>query len=139
ALRLPKDRRGPMVAEVVNAFSPTALMFAGMIASTGVFAAWLHLGSVPALWTSSYGKTLLVKLAVLSLVACTGAYNWLRVKPHLGHLDGAARMKKSARLELAIGVLVVLVTAVLVALATPHEAALNDAASPLATQGMEQQ
>ena len=127
ALRLPKEQRGPMVAEVVNAFSPTALVFAGIIGATGVFAAWLHLGLVSALWTSAYGKTLLVKLAVLSVVGVTGAYNWLRVKPRLGHVDGTQRMKRSAVIELSAGVLVVLVTAVLVAVSTPHEADVQDA------------
>lgn len=136
ALRLPRERRGPMVAEVVNAFSPTALMFAGLIAATGVFAAWLHLGSVVALWTSNYGKTLLVKLAILSIVAGTGAYNWLRVKPHLGHLDGATKMKRSATVELAVGVLVLLVTAVLVAVATPRDADLKSAAPYTVTHQM---
>ena len=136
ALRLPKSRRGPMVAEVINAFSPTALMFAAIIGATGVFAAWLHLGSVPALWTSDYGKTLLIKLAILSVVAGTGAYNWLRVKPYLGHVDGATRMTRSAMVELAVGVLVVLVTAVLVAVATPHDAELNTSVPPASAHAM---
>lgn len=126
ALREPSGRRGPMVAEVVNAYSPTALTFAGIISATGVFAAWLHLGTVPALWTSSYGKTLLIKLAILSAVAATGAYNWLRVKPHLGEVEGAAKIRRSAMVELTIGALVVLATAVLVALSTPHDASLSD-------------
>lgn len=130
ALRLPSGRRGPMVAEVVNAFSPTALTFVGIIAATGVFAAWLHLGSVPALWTTSYGKTLLVKLAILSVVAGIGAYNWLRVKPHLGRVEGAAKIRRTAVIELAVGVLVVLATAVLVALSTPRDASLNVSALP---------
>ena len=130
ALRLPTGRRGPMVAEVVNAFSPTALTFAGILGATGVFAAWVHLGSVTALWTSGYGKTLLIKLSILSGVAATGAYNWLRVKPHLGRVEGAAKMTRSAVLELGFGVVVVLVTAVLVAMSTPHDADLTDSPAP---------
>ena len=88
AWALPEDARGPAVADLINAFSPTALVFAGIVATTGVFAAWLHVGSVDALWMTTYGRVLLVKLAVLSLVAGNGAYNWLRVKPQLG-FDGA--------------------------------------------------
>lgn len=119
ALRLPAGRRAPMVAAVFNAFSPTAVAFAGVIAATGIFAAWLHLGSLPALWTSSYGQTLLVKLGILFIVAGTGAYNWLRVKPQLGLEQSAAKIRRSALIELAVGVLVVFATAVLVALPTP--------------------
>ena len=118
AMRLGAGQRGPAVASLVNAFSPTALVFAGLAGATGVFAAWLHLGSVSALWQTAYGRTLLVKLAILSVVAGTGAYNWLRVKPALGDERGAVRMRRSATVELAVGVLVLLVTAVLVATPT---------------------
>lgn len=118
ALTLPEAERGPMVAELVNAFSPTALMFAGLVGATGVFAAWIHVGSIAAIWQSQYGKTLLTKLAVLSIVALTGAYNWLRVKPTLGQIKGAARIRRSATVEIVFGIVVLLITAILVATPT---------------------
>jgi putative copper export protein/methionine-rich copper-binding protein CopC len=123
ALRLDESERHRAVADLINAFSPTALGFAGLTAATGVFAAWIHLGQVSALWQTAYGQTLLVKLAILSVVAGTGAYNWLRVKPALGSAIGTVRIRKSARLEVAVGVLVILVTAVLVATPTAMDAA----------------
>ena len=123
SLELDESERGRAVADLVNAFSPTALVFAGLTAGTGVFAAWLHLGTVPALWQTRYGQLLLLKLAILSVVAGTGAYNWLRVKPALGDVRGAARMRRSASVELAVGVLVLAVTAVLVATPTAMDIA----------------
>ncbi len=123
AMRLGGKERGLAVADLVNAYSPTALAFAGLVAATGVIAAWLHVGSVPALWQTTYGKTLLVKLAILSLVAATGAYNWLRVKPTLGQIEGAHRVRRSAMIELAVGLLVLAVTAVLVATPTAMDLA----------------
>ncbi len=117
-LRLAESERGRAVAALVNAFSPTALVFAGITAATGALAAWLHLGTVPALWQSDYGRMLLLKLGVLSVVAATGAYNWLRVKPALGDVLGATRVRRSASVELTVGVLVLLVTAILVATPT---------------------
>lgn len=119
ALRLSAAERGPAMAALVKAFSPTALLFAGMVVGTGVFAAWLHLGSTPALWESSYGRTLLAKVAVLSIVFATGAYNWLRVKPVLGEEFAAGRLRRSAAIELAAGAVVLAVTAALVATPTP--------------------
>jgi putative copper export protein/methionine-rich copper-binding protein CopC len=119
AMRLEREERGPAVAALVNAFSPTALAFAGALTLTGLFAAWLHMGSIPALWESGYGRTLLLKLAVLSGVFATGAYNWLKVKPALGDELGAARLRRSARVEIAIGALILLVSAVLVATSPP--------------------
>lgn len=120
AMRLGDSGRGNEVAALVNAFSPTALFFAGTVVATGVFAAWLHLGAVSNLWQSSYGRTLLLKLAVLSVVFGTGAYNFLRVKPALGDEVGTHRLRRSAALELAVGVVVLAVTAVLVATSPPQ-------------------
>lgn len=122
-MQLEKDRRGAAVARLVNAFSPTALMFAGLAALTGVFAAWLHIGFSSAIWTSDYGRILLIKLAILSVVLGTGAYNWLKVRPALGDTLGAKRMQRSAAMELTVGVLVVIVTAVLVATPPPMDMA----------------
>ena len=126
ALRLEDGARGRAVADLVNAFSPTALVFAGITALTGAFTAWLHLGSLSAIWQSEYGQRLLLKLAILSVVAGTGAYNWLRVRPRLGSQRGATRVRRSASVELAVGVLVLLATAVLVATPTAVDvAAMN--------------
>lgn len=121
AMQLEESARGRAVADLVNAFSPTALLFAGAVGATGVFAAWLHVGGVGALWTTDYGRTLLLKLAILSIVAGTGAYNWLRVRPALGDVEGARRIRRSGMAELAVGVLVLAVTAVLVATPTPRD------------------
>ncbi|HEX2094480.1 MAG TPA: copper resistance protein CopC [Longimicrobiaceae bacterium] len=122
AMRLEEGTRGRAVAALVDAFSPTALVFAGLVAATGVITAGLHLGSIPALWQSAYGRTLLLKLAVLSTVFGTGGYNWLRVRPGLGHGSGMERLRRTATVELAVGALVLAVTAVLVATATPSVA-----------------
>jgi putative copper export protein len=96
-------------------------VFAALVVGTGLFASWLHLPSPAALWQSGYGRTLLLKLAVLSLVFATGAYNWLWVRPALGADAATRRRRRSATLELAVGVLVLLVTAVLVATPTGAE------------------
>jgi len=121
AMALPEERRGPAVANLINAFSPTALVFAGLVAGTGLFAAWLHVGGFAPLWQQKYGQLLLAKLAVLSVVALTGAYNWLRVRPALGDVEGAARIQKSARVEVAVAVMVLIITAILVATPTPMD------------------
>ena len=107
--------RGPLTRSLVNAFSPVALASAGVAMTTGVFAAWIHVGTIPNLWGTRYGITLLIKLTVLGLVALTGFYNWLFVKPRLGTTEASAHLERSARVEVAVAVIVLLVTAVLVA------------------------
>lgn len=119
ALRAAPTERGHAVAAMVNAFSPLALACAAGVAITGVVGAWLHVGGLDALTTSTYGRTLLLKIGVLSLVVATGAYNWRRVRPTVTEERGALRLQRSAWVELAVAVVVLAVTAVLVATPTP--------------------
>lgn len=104
---------------LVARFSPVALVSAALAAGTGVASALFHLGAPSQLWTTSYGLTLLAKLALVGLVAAAGFYNWRRVRPALDTEAGARTLRRSAGAELAFGVLVVLATAVLVAQPTP--------------------
>jgi copper transport protein len=108
-----------VISVLVNAFSPAALVFAGLAVVTGGFAAWMHLGNFAELWLSDYGRTLLLKLAVVSLVALTGGYNWRRVRPALGTNQGTRRLTLSASTELVVAAVVIVITAVLVATPPP--------------------
>lgn len=117
--RLSVEQRDMAVADVINAFSPAALTFAALAALTGLASAAIQLGAVRALWTSDYGRLLVIKLVVLSALTATGAYNWLRVRPRLGDQVGTQRIRRTATAEALIGAAVLAVTAVLVATATP--------------------
>ena len=119
ARRLEPTRRDAAVATLFRAFSSTALIAAALLSGTGLFATWLHVGALAALWSSQYGRILLIKLAVVALVAITGAYNWRRVLPKLGDETGTIRLQRSARAEIVIAVVVVMLTAILVATAPP--------------------
>lgn len=124
AVRMEPGSRGGAVASLINAFSPTALAFAGVVVATGVFAAWVHLGAFSDLWRSEYGRTLLLKIGVLLGVFGAGAYNWLKVRPSLGTEAAAGRLRRSATFELGVAVLVLAVTAVLVATPPPMPASI---------------
>lgn len=121
ALRHGGDDRHAVVAGWVRAFSPTALGFAALLTVTGAIAGWRNVGSLDALRHSTYGKVLLTKLAVLSVAAGTGAYNWKRVLPRLGHETATGRLRASAALELAAALVVLIITAVLVATPMPSD------------------
>lgn len=135
AMRVEQGRRGAVVARLVSAFSPTALIFAGVVVVTGLFAGWLHIGFSAALWESAYGRTLLIKLGILSVVMATGAYNWLRVRPALGDDLGARRIRRSATVEVGVAVLVLIATAVLVATPPPMEMTMNATGPAAASPG----
>lgn len=124
AVRLNGEQAGDphaRIAGLVRAFSPTALVFAALLGLSGLVTAWGNLGSVAALWQSVYGRTLLLKLALLAVVAGTGGYNWRRVLPSLGRPAASERLRRSSLVELAAGLLVLVVTAVLVATPMPGE------------------
>lgn len=120
---LPVVRRGvPGLAPVLLArFSSLALASGGVVALTGLFAAWLHLESLPALWTTPYGLALVRKLVVLGGVAALGAYNWRVVTPRVRSTGDAGALQRSAVAELALAALLVALTAILVATPLPGE------------------
>jgi putative copper export protein len=127
ALREPGGPRGRVVADFVNAFSPVALTGAALVALTGLLAAWMHVGTLDALWHSPYGRLLLLKLAVIALVAAFGAFNWRVLRPSLGDVRTARRIRSSAVAELAMGALVLAITAVLVVTPPPADMAQSAA------------
>lgn len=127
ALALTSDLEAPRsisaIASLVNAFSPIALVFAGIVIVSGLVAAWLRIGSLPLLFRSTYGTVLLIKLAFVMLVLACGAFNWLRMRGALSHQDAEsssiAAFRRSAWLELTAATLVIAATAVLVAAQPP--------------------
>ncbi len=117
ACRLPLAAR----ASIVRAFSPVALASASLLMLTGTVAAWRHVGQLDALWLTAYGRTLLVKLGLIAGVASVGAYNWRRISPALDDAASPRELESTAMLELALGTLVLLASAVLVATPTPAD------------------
>ena len=76
--------RAERAAALVHAFSPVALANATIVGITGFIGAKYKFNAWAPLWTTSYGQVLLVKLAILALVAALGYHNWRRVRPALG-------------------------------------------------------
>jgi len=107
------QNRWESIASLVNAFSPLALASAGVVVASGVFASWIHLEHLSALWHTTYGKTLLVKLLLVATTFAIGAYNFKRVQPQLLTEIGALRLRKTAATELAVGLMILLVTGLL--------------------------
>ncbi len=115
------ERRGSLVADLIARFSPLALTGAGLLVLTGVITAWRHLGTLSALWASSYGITLIIKLLFVATVVALGAWNWKRMTPRLGTEETAHDIRRSATAEVSTTVLVLIITSVLVSLPSPSE------------------
>lgn len=108
------------VADLVAAFSPTALGFASLLGATGALAAWRNVGSWSELVHSEYGALLLIKMALVAVIAAFGAVNWKRIQPRLGQPLATRALQRGAVLELVAAMLVLVVTALLVATAMPE-------------------
>ncbi len=95
------------VARVIARFSPLALTAAAVVVMTGSVAAWWYVGSMDALISTRYGRTLLVKLALVSGVFVGGWSNWRRVR------IGARPARSAMLLETGCALLVVIASGVL--------------------------
>lgn len=109
----------PALARLVNSFSRIALPAVALIVLTGGLNAFL-LGTAPEdLIGSAWGRTLLLKLAVLGGVFLLGFYNWRKVRPSLAEHPDPGILRIPATVEAVLGIIVLLVTAVLAATPLP--------------------
>ncbi len=114
--------RRAVVALTFARFSSLAVPAVGVVAISGLIAGALHLGEWTALWSTSYGRVLLLKMGVFALAGACGAWNWQRVRPLLTTEDAATgRLRRVGGLEVALGVVVLMLTSLLAALPMPAE------------------
>ena len=80
---LPAARRVACFVVTVPRFSNTALVSVMVLLGTGIWATVNHMPTLPALWQTSYGKTILVKASLLAAAMLLAAVNLVRSKPRL--------------------------------------------------------
>lgn len=100
---------------------PVALPGAALLLISGVLATVLKLTDVRELWSDTWGRYVLVKTGTVLIVMALGATNWRRLGPRLTVTDGVPALRKSLVIELAMALLVLLITAVLVVTPLPGE------------------
>ncbi len=113
----------PALAGVIERFSRYGQGGAALLVLSGALATWTYTPSISDLWTSTWGRLLLAKLALLVGVAGLGFLNWKVVTPRLvaGEPKAASQLRRAVAIELLLGLLLIAVTAVLVATALPGE------------------
>ena len=80
---LPVARRVAGLVVAVPRFSNTAFVSVLVLLGTGIGATVIHMPTLPALWQTSYGKTILVKASLLAAAMLLAAVNLARTKPRL--------------------------------------------------------
>ena len=113
--------RGTATLALLRAFSPVALTAFSTLALTGLVVSWIRVGGFAALRDTPYGHSLLLKVALVAVLVMIGALNWRRLGPAAGSERGAAALREAMVWELAFGIAVLVVTAVLVARPPPME------------------
>jgi putative copper export protein len=80
---------GRVWAQVWQRFSALALVAVGSILVSGLWLAWKHVGALSELWTTTYGRFLLLKLTLVTGVLVAGAVNQLWLLPTIARAQAA--------------------------------------------------
>lgn len=112
-------------AALVSSFSTMATLAIVIVSLAGFALGWAEVRALRALWSTGYGLTLIIKVALAGLIMLVGGYNKRRLVPSIraAGTEAWAKLRNTVLVEV-IGLLLVLsVTAVLVNLIPAREAA----------------
>jgi copper transport protein len=110
----PELRRGAFLG-----FSRLATVLVALLVVAGTYLAILRLPAVHDLWSASYGRVLLVKLAIVCVALMWGAAHHFIVRPRLERGDAPRGLRRSLLGEASVALAVLFAAAVLVNSAPP--------------------
>ena len=132
--RLQKIERRQLTATLIPKFSALALLSVGVLVLTGLYATILHVGSLEALVSSTYGRVLLVKLILIVPMLILGAINLLVTRPGMkesesagGEGDKVSGFRRLVTSEVTLAIAVLLSVGIL----TTLPPAQTDVAGPM--------
>jgi copper transport protein len=116
---------GALDVPAVGTFSKAAMASVSVLAATGIYAAWRQIGSFDALFSTTFGLLLILKVnfVLLMIAAAWTARRWLqaRLRSRAGAGERAGdplprrrTLQRAVAVEAALAIVVVAVTAVLV-------------------------
>jgi putative copper resistance protein D len=108
---------GETVVRVVRRFSTLSLCCVSVLIVSGISNSWLLVGSVHALFTTPYGRLLLVKLTLFGILISFGARNRFLVKTKLRNFsqvsDVLPQLRRNVICEVGLGLAVLVIVACL--------------------------
>lgn len=128
-----KEPRRAVLIRTIPRFSTVALGVLSIVGISGLYAAWLHVGNLNGLTDTSYGRWLIVKLAILLPLLAFGAFNMLVVTRRVNapSTDEAARWSRRFRIAVTVEAVVMILLFVAIGRLT----SLQPARSTLAAEG----
>ena len=121
------------LAILVARFSNMARLSVMILVISGVYAAWLHIGTIEALLNTSYGLAMTVKLLLFSPLLLIGAINLLLTGQGLknGKAIWSKRLQILVALEITLAILIIGAVGVMTAIAPARTTmALREAVPP---------
>ncbi len=120
-----RDRAPLEAMELGIRFSILASVAAVVVGAAGMVLAWSILDSISSLWTTPWGRLLLIKLAVVALAGAMGFYNHRTLLPSavrsrsvIGSSPAGVRLRMAVGVEAMVMVTAIVVTALLVGAAS---------------------
>jgi copper transport protein len=129
--RLEPAQRSALLGAVLGRFSKLALGCVLALAATGATMALIEMGGLSPLLSTAFGRSVLIKAALLAALIALGAVNRRRVVPTIKRLAAAAQapgaagrlLRATLRAEVALVIAVLGVTSALVSYAPPTSGA----------------
>jgi putative copper resistance protein D len=127
--RTPTLEHWQIASLMTRRFSLMSLASVGLLAATGLVNAWYSLRSVGDLFISPYGRLLLAKIVLFSLMMVLGAFNGFRLKPRVVAavasasempVGDAAQLQATVFAEIILGTVIVLIVGFLGMLPPPR-------------------
>jgi copper transport protein len=145
-----KRERPGMLHRIIRLFTRVAIPTVILLVLAGLYNTWVHVESFGALWSTAYGRTLLLKLMLVTLMLALGGLHNFHFGKKAGRLSETEegeigprdhskleqRFSRSVIVEAALGIAVLLITAILV-FQTParsHPAMTSSGAEPTLVQ-----
>jgi putative copper resistance protein D len=101
------------VAIATCRFSTLGVAAVGMLLATGLVNTWVLVGSLPALFETSYGRLLLVKIALFMAMVGIAGVNRLRLTPRLPGRGPLRWLARNVLVEIGLGLAIVAIVSVL--------------------------
>lgn len=123
-----RDQRRQAFAIAVTRFTTVALASVIILALTGFYAAWLQVGNLIALRETSYGQTLILKLALLVPMLILGAINMRVIGPRmLTAARSGVHFGRTVAAEVMLGIGILATVGLLTTLPTARDTVTQEA------------
>jgi len=103
------------LSSLAHRFGIIAMNYVGLLLITGITYAYILLGKLSHIFTTSYGNVLLIKIVLVVSLLCLAAFNKFKAAPELENnpLQGLRQFKSSVRFEIILALFILFASSLL--------------------------